>query len=91
MQIHVYAHASVRTYALVQVHFVYLYCPIPLLHACVSQSIFQHLYACVVGDWKWGFFPACSWLALVVGVGGYVLTGVEIGVLSDIFLSFCGC
>ena len=24
------------------------------------------------GDWKWGVFPACSWLALVAGVGGYV-------------------
>ena len=36
-------------------------------------------------------FPACSWLALVAGVGGYVLAGVEIGVLSCIFLYFCGC
>jgi len=25
-----------------------------------------------------GFFPVCSWSALVVGVGGYVLAGVEI-------------
>ena len=38
-----------------------------------------------------GFFPACSWLALVAGVGGYALAGVEIGVLSCIFLFFCGC
>ena len=42
------------------------------------------------GDWKWGFFPACSWLALVAGVGGYVLAGVEIGGLSCIFLYFAG-
>jgi len=38
-----------------------------------------------------GVFPACSWLALVAGVGGYVLAGVEIGGLSCIFLYFCGC
>jgi len=38
-----------------------------------------------------GFFSACSWLALVAGVGGYVLAGVEIGVLSCIFLYVCGC
>jgi len=29
------------TYALVYVHFVYLYCPISLLHACVSQVTFN--------------------------------------------------
>ena len=38
-----------------------------------------------------GFVSACSWLALVTGVEGYVLAGVEIGVLSCIFLYFCGC
>jgi len=38
-----------------------------------------------------GFVSACSWLALVTGVGGYVLAGVEIRVLSCIFLYFCGC
>ena len=30
----------------------------------------------------------CSWLALVTGVGGYVLAGVEIGVLSVYFSIF---
>ena len=45
--------------------------------ACITGA-FQHFHACVEGDWKWGFFQACSWLALVAGVGGYVLTGVEI-------------
>ena len=29
--------------------------------------------------------------ALVTGVGGYVLAGLEIGVLSRIFLYFSGC
>ena len=38
-----------------------------------------------------GFVSACSWLALVTGVGGYVLAGVEIGVFSCIFSYFCGC
>ena len=37
--------------------------------------------ACVcVGGLEVGFVSACSWLALVNGVGGYVLAGVEIGV-----------
>ena len=43
------------------------------------------------GNLEVGGFPACSWLALVAGVGGYVLAGVEIGGLSCIFLYFCGC
>jgi len=38
-----------------------------------------------------GFVSACSRLALVTSVGGYVLAGVEIGGLSCIFLYFCGC
>ena len=37
------------------------------------------------------FFPACSWLALVAGVGSYVLAGVEMGVLSFKFFYFCEC
>jgi len=47
----------------------------------------------VVGDGKWDFLVPCSWLARVVDVGGYVLTGIEtqIKVLSCIFLYFCGC
>ena len=55
MHVHVYAHAYGCTYALVKAHFVYLYCPIPLLHAYVSQRFCQHQRACVVGDWKWDF------------------------------------
>jgi len=38
-----------------------------------------------------GFVSAWSWLALVAGVGGYVLAGEEVGGLSCIFLYFCGC
>jgi len=37
-----------------------------------------------------GFFSACSWSALVAGVGDYVLAWVEIGVLSCIFSVFAG-
>ena len=44
-----------------------------------------------VGGLEVGFVSACSWLALVTGVGGYVLAGVEIRVLSYIFLYLCGC
>jgi len=44
-----------------------------------------------VGGLEVGFVSACSWLALVTGVGGHVLSGVEIGVLSCIFLYFCEC
>ena len=48
--------------------------------------------ACVCGGGlEEGFVSPCSWLALVTGVGGYVLAGVGIGVLSRIFLYFPGC
>ena len=46
-------------------------------HRCFSTL------ACVCeGGLEVGFVSACSWLALVAGVGGYVLAGVEIGVVS---------
>ena len=38
-----------------------------------------------------GSSSACPWLALLAGVGSYVLAGVEIGVTSCIFLYFSGC
>ena len=48
--------------------------------------------ACVCGGGlEVGFVSACSWLALVSGVGGCVLADVEMGVLSCIFLYFWGC
>ena len=37
-----------------------------------------------------GFVSACSWSALVTGVGGYVLAGVEIGVCLAYFSIFAG-
>ena len=57
--------------------------------ACITGVL---TLACVcVGGLEVGFVSACLWLALVTGVGDYVLTGVETGVLSRIFLYFCGC
>ena len=71
-----------------------------ILFICTVQSLYYTreyhrcflTLACVcVGGLEVGFVSACSWLALVTGVGGYVLAGVEIRVLSCIFLYFCGC
>ena len=57
---------------------------------CVSQ-VFLNTCMRVCGGIGSGVCSACSWLALVTGVGGYVLAGVEIVVLSCIFLYFFGC
>jgi len=71
-----------------------------ILFICTVQSLYcMRVYhrcfltlTCVCGGGlEVGFVSACSWLALVTGVGGYVLAGVEIGVLSCTFLYFCGC
>jgi len=71
-----------------------------ILFICTVQSLYyMRVYyrcfltvACVcVRGLEVEFDSACPWLALVTGVGCYVLTGVEIGVLSCIFLYFCGC
>jgi len=71
-----------------------------ILFICTVQSpYYMRVYhrcfltlACVcVGGLEVGCVSACSWSALVTGVGGYALAGVETGVLSCIFLNFCGC
>jgi len=71
-----------------------------ILFICTVQSLYyMRVYhrclltlACVCGGGlEVGFVSAYSWLALGAGVGGYVLAGVDIGVLSCIFLYFCGC
>jgi len=71
-----------------------------ILFICTVQSLYyMRVYyrcfltpACVcVGGLEVGFVSACSWLALVAGVRGYVLEGVEIGGLSCICLYFGGC
>ena len=70
-----------------------------ILFICTVQSLYyMRVYhrcfltlACVsVGGLEVGFVSACSSLALVSGVGGCVLAGVEIGVLSCIFSIFAG-
>ena len=52
-----------------------LYCPISLLHAHVLQ-VFLNTCMRVWGGLEVGFVSACSWLALVTGVGGYILAGM---------------
>jgi len=62
-----------------------------LYYMCVYHRCFLTRVCVCVRGLEVGFVSDCSWLALVTGVGGYVLAGVEIGVLSCIFLYFCGC
>ena len=68
------------------------FCLFVLSNLSTNVRVSQVLPACVcVGGLEVGFVSACSWLVLVTSAGGYVLAGVEIGVLSCIFLYFCGC
>jgi len=59
---------------------------------CVREvgGYFASVGACVGGVGR-GEGEGGSWLALVSGVGGCVLAEVEVGVLSCMFLYFCGC
>ena len=67
-------------------------CTVPSLYYMrVYNRCFLTLACVCVGGLGVGFVSACSWLALVTGVGGYVLAGVEKRVLSRTFLYFCGC
>jgi len=76
--IHIYIHArvSVHMHSCRRIWFI-----------CTVQShCYMHVYhrcfltpACVcVGGLEVGFFPACSWLALVAGVGGYVFAVLDV-------------
>ena len=79
----VHMHSCRRILFICTVQFLYY---MRVYHRCFSTL------ACVCGGGlEVGFVSACSCLALVTGVEGYVLTGVEMGVLSGIFLYFCGC
>jgi len=83
MRVGVHMHTRRRTFIICTVQSSYY---MRVYHRCFLTP------ACVgVGGLEMGFVSACSLLALVAGVGGYVLVGVEIGVLSCIFLYFCGC
>ena len=97
MYVCVYVCIYIYIYARVGVH---MHSCRRILFICTVQSLYyMRVYhrcfltlACVcVGRLEVRFVSACSWLALVTGVGGYVLAGVEIGVLSCIFVYFCGC
>jgi len=73
------------TYALVYAHFVYLYCPISLLHACVSHVFFNTCMRAREGVGSRVLFSlsmvdACCWR------GGLSFGMDKIGV----FLYFCG-
>jgi len=61
-----------------------------LYYMCVYHRCFLALTCVCAGGLEVGFVSACSWLALVTGVGGYVLAGVEMGVLSVYFSIFAG-
>jgi len=58
---------------------------------CVYHRCFLTPACVCVGGLEAGFVSACSWLALVSGLGGCVVAEVEIGGLSCMFLYFCRC
>jgi len=103
MYVYVYMYVCVYVciYIYIRAHVgVHMHSCRRILVICTVQSLYyMHVYhrcfltpACVcVGGLEVGFVLACSWLALVAGGGGYVLAGVEIGVLSCTFFYFCGC
>ena len=83
------AHVDVRMHSCRRILFV---CTVQSLYYMrVYHRCFLTLACVCVGGLKVAFVSACSLLALVTGVGRYVLAGVEIGVLYCIFLYFCGC
>ena len=87
--IYIHTRVSVHMHSCRRILFI---CTVPSLYYMRMYHRCFLIPACVgVGGLEVGFFSVRSWLALVAGVGGYVLVGVEIGVLSCIFLNFCGC
>ena len=88
-------HITIRARVGVHMHscrHILFFCTVQSLYYMrVYHRCFLTLVCVCVGGLEVRFVSSCSWLALVAGVGGYVLAGVEIGVLSCIFLYFCGC
>ena len=96
MYTYVYAYMYVCVYVCIYIYTlarvgVHMHSCRRILFICTVQSLYyMRVYhrcfltlACVwVGGLEVGFVSACSWLALVTGVGGYVLAGSEIGGLS---------
>jgi len=96
MSVYMYAYtfiyARVCVYLCTRVGAFCLFVLSNLSTTCACITGVSLTLACVyVGRLEVGFVSACSWLALVTSVGGYVLAGLEIGVLSVTFLYFCGC
>jgi len=93
MYVHLYMHVCV--YLCIYIYMcarvgVHMHSCKRILFICTVQSLYYMrvyhscflTFACVcVGELEVGFVSACSWLALVTGVGGYVLAGVEIDVI----------
>jgi len=102
MYVHVYMYVCVYVYTYIYIRArvgVHMHSCRRILFICTVQSLYymRVYYRCFltlvcvcVGGLEVGFVSVCSWLALVTGVGECVLAGVEIGVLSSIFLYFCG-
>ena len=102
--VYVYVNMYVCVYVCIHIYIrarvgVHMHSCRRILFICTVQSLYyMRVYhrcfltlACVcVGGLEVGFVSACSWLALVTGVGGYVLAGVEICVLSVYFSIFAG-
>ena len=87
--IYIRARVGVHTHSCRRILFI---CTVQSLYCmCVYHKRFLTLACVCGGGLEVGFVSACSLLALVTGVGGYVLAGLEIGVLSCIFLYFSGC
>ena len=83
------AHVDVRMHSCTRILFI---CTVQSLYYMrVYRRCFSTLACVCVGGLEVWFVSACSWLALVSGVGGCVLAEVEIRVLSCVFLYFCGC
>jgi len=87
--IYIRARVGVHMHSCRRILFIF-YCPISLLHARVSQ-VFLNTCMRVCGGIGSGVCFSLFMVSAVTGVGGYVLAGVEIGILSCIFLYFCGC
>jgi len=88
--IYIHARGGVHMHSCGRVLFI---CTVqPLYYMCVYHRCFLTPACVCVEGLEVGLFSAYSWLALVAGVGGYVLpvVGVEIGGLSCTFLYFCG-
>jgi len=102
MYVYVYMYVCVYVCTFIYIHTrvgVHMHSRRRILLICTVQSfhymrVYHRYYltpACACkGGLEVGFFSACSWLAIVADVGGYVLAGVEIRVLSCNFFYFCG-